>query len=138
MAEKIYRGSVLDVAFDLDTCIHAGECVRGLPSVFDTERRPWILPDAASPAELRDIVARCPSGALTIREHDATEGASEAAAVPSTTIRLLPGGPLLIDGPFRVLGEDGEAVDHGTKVALCRCGRSGNGPFCDGSHAREG
>ena len=36
MAKKTYRGSKLDLTFDLDTCIHAAECVRVLPKVFDT------------------------------------------------------------------------------------------------------
>ncbi|MDJ0975265.1 MAG: (4Fe-4S)-binding protein [Planctomycetota bacterium] len=134
MARKTYRGSDLDVSFDLETCIHAGECVRSLPKVFDTERRPWILPDEASADEVRDLVGRCPSGALEVIEHGA-EGAAEAAA-PTTTIRMLPGGPFMVDGPFRVLGEDGEPIDHGSKAALCRCGKSASSPFCDGSHAK--
>ena len=137
MARKTYRGSDLDVSFDLETCTHAGECVRSLPKVFDTERRPWILPDAAAPDEVRDLVARCPSGALQVIEHGA-EAASEetVAAAPTTTIRLLPGGPLMVDGPFQVVGEDGEPIDHGSKAALCRCGKSASNPFCDGSHAK--
>ncbi len=39
MARKTYRGTALNVTFDAEACIHAGECVRGLPQVFDTERR---------------------------------------------------------------------------------------------------
>ena len=45
---KTYASTELDVSFDPDVCIHAAECVRGLPAVFDTHRRPWIAPDAAS------------------------------------------------------------------------------------------
>ena len=68
MARKTYRGAQVDVTFDLDVCIHAGECVRGLPKVFDTERRPWILPDEGEAETVRDVVARCPSGALEVVE----------------------------------------------------------------------
>lgn len=51
----------------------------------------------------------------------------------------------MADGPYRVEGEvaildrDGEPVDPPMpEVYLCRCGRSANKPFCDGSHARTG
>ena len=30
----------------------------------------------------------------------------------------------------------GRAIEAGEKYALCRCGRSANKPFCDGTHAR--
>ncbi|MDA1194468.1 MAG: (4Fe-4S)-binding protein [Planctomycetota bacterium] len=72
MSEKLYRGTALDVTFDADVCIHAGECVRRLPQVFDVKRKPWVLPDGASADEVRDVVAGCPSGALAIVEKDAT------------------------------------------------------------------
>jgi CDGSH-type Zn-finger protein len=44
-------------------------------------------------------------------------------------------GPLLVRGPFRMTDQDGNeiAVRRGV-VALCRCGRSRNRPFCDGTH----
>ena len=44
-------------------------------------------------------------------------------------------GPLLVRGPFRLEDQDGNpiAADRPT-VALCRCGKSRNRPFCDGSH----
>jgi uncharacterized Fe-S cluster protein YjdI len=41
---KRYRGEAVDVSFDPMRCRHAAECVRGLGAVFDTDRRPWILP----------------------------------------------------------------------------------------------
>ena len=43
---KVYRGRDIEVSFDLDICIHVGECLRGEPRVFKLERRPWALPDA--------------------------------------------------------------------------------------------
>lgn len=135
MAKKTYRGEALDVAFDLDICIHAGECVRSLPKVFDTERRPWILPDEGDADELRDVVSRCPSGALEIVEHGTEAPAAEGT--PAAEIRALPGGPLLVSGSVTIVGEDGEAMPQSAKVALCRCGKTQRGPLCDGSHARD-
>ena len=66
MSRKVYAGVDVDVSFDPEVCEHAAECVRGLPAVFDTTRRPWILPDAAPAADVVAQVARCPSGALRI------------------------------------------------------------------------
>ena len=63
---KTYRGKEVDVSFDPDVCIHSGNCVRGLPLVFDAKRRPWIDPDAATADEVVAQVKRCPSGALQI------------------------------------------------------------------------
>jgi CDGSH-type Zn-finger protein len=46
------------------------------------------------------------------------------------------GGPIRLEGPFTLVAADGRTHVTGTRAALCRCGRSGNKPFCDGSHAR--
>jgi len=74
MTRKAYTGPLVDVSFDGEVCRHAAECVLGMAAVFDTSARPWINPDAAStPAladQLREVVGRCPSGALEIVEHD--------------------------------------------------------------------
>ena len=51
-------------------------------------------------------------------------------------IRLEAGGPLRIEGPFVLRSADRRTVVPGTRVALCRCGRSRNKPFCDSSHLR--
>lgn len=57
----------MEVKWDEKTCIHAGECVKGLPQVFKVENDQFVI-DAkgASEAEIREVVARCPSGALKI------------------------------------------------------------------------
>ncbi len=74
MARKTYFGPIVDVSFDGAVCQHAAECVRGMPSVFDIGRKPWIDPgvviseDAAG--QLREVVGRCPSGALAMVEHE--------------------------------------------------------------------
>ena len=134
MARKVYNGKEVDVAFDLDTCIHAAECVRGLPEVFDPERKPWILPDAAGADALRDVVGRCPSGALEVVEHG-----EAAAAAPAADVEVQagsPAGPHLVKGGCIVKDADGTVLKEGAVVALCACGKTGNAPFCDGSHAK--
>jgi CDGSH-type Zn-finger protein len=49
-------------------------------------------------------------------------------------------GPLRIEGAFTILDGDGNAFGLAgrTVISLCRCGRSENKPFCDGSHGRVG
>lgn len=114
-------------------CYHSVNCVRALPRVFDKERRPWIDLTQASADEIDDAVDRCPSGALRLRR---VNGPRRPAP---TTVEVTPDpdGPLLVRGPIRVIRRDGE-VEEVTRAAFCRCGNSGNKPFCDGSHRAAG
>ena len=58
---------------------------------------------------------------------------------PTATITPYRDGPLIVRGDFRLVDTDGNEIDPGRKtVALCRCGKSGLKPFCDGSHKRAG
>ena len=70
-----YTNETIDITYDLSRCIHAEECVNGLPSVFDTARRPWILPGGASADAIAAVIAKCPSGALLFTRFD--DGAPE-------------------------------------------------------------
>lgn len=47
-------------------------------------------------------------------------------------------GPLLLNGNVTIRSAGGRSAWSGTRVALCRCGASGNKPFCDGSHKKAG
>jgi uncharacterized Fe-S cluster protein YjdI len=51
------------VTYETALCRHAAECVRGLPEVFDTAKRPWIRPENASIDDLERVIARCPTRA---------------------------------------------------------------------------
>ncbi|MCL3838892.1 (4Fe-4S)-binding protein [Aeromicrobium duanguangcaii] len=72
MTRKTYDGPIVEVSFDGALCRHAAECVRGMPEVFDVAKRPWIDPTRADTEEtaqtLRNVVGRCPSGALAIAD----------------------------------------------------------------------
>ena len=70
MARKAYRSEKITVSFDLERCIHSAECVRGLPAVFDAEKRPWIQPDRSDPDRVAEVVMRCPTGALQFERRD--------------------------------------------------------------------
>ena len=59
-------------------------------------------------------------------------------------IACLPNGPYyLLNDPTpqtvpNLVNPDGIAYANVTGVALCRCGGSGNKPFCDGTHGKNG
>ena len=80
---------------------------------------------------------------------DATDDADDEPVLPDgadpvpgegpATITPYRDGPLLVRGSFRLVDQDGQEIDPGRRtVALCRCGRSGIKPFCDGTHKRTG
>ncbi|MCU0634393.1 MAG: (4Fe-4S)-binding protein [Gemmatimonadaceae bacterium] len=130
---QVYAHEGLRVTFEPTRCIHAAECVRHLPAVFDAQARPWIRPEAASAAEIIAIVQRCPSGALKAYQHDASQ---EITAV-DVTVEVSRHGPLTIRGPVTVVDEaTGTTVVEDRRMVLCRCGHSARKPFCDGAHRR--
>src|ERR1700744_6321002 len=58
---------------------------------------------------------------------------------PGAVIAPYPDAPFIVPGRFVITGRNGQPVPAGRKtVALCRCGKSANKPFCDGSHTRTG
>jgi CDGSH-type Zn-finger protein/uncharacterized Fe-S cluster protein YjdI len=128
---RTYHGEKIEVTYDRSRCIHAAECVRGLPVVFDTQQRPWVQPDAGSADKIAAVVGRCPSGALQFTRHD---GGSTEVAPAKNVITPTPDGPLYLHGEIEILDSEGKVILSDTRLALCRCGASGNKPFCDGTH----
>jgi CDGSH-type Zn-finger protein/uncharacterized Fe-S cluster protein YjdI len=47
-------------------------------------------------------------------------------------------GPLAVSGNLEVISGTGRTIRKASNLRLCRCGGSGNKPYCDGSHARVG
>lgn len=55
------------------------------------------------------------------------------------TITCYPDGPVLVRGEVELRDSDGRPIPHRRRiVALCRCGKSGLAPFCDGTHKQIG
>lgn len=124
---RAYPGDAVTVTFDGARCLHAARCVHGLPAVFDTTRRPWIVPDGASAEAVAEVVRRCPSGALRYELHG---GEPEAPAVP-TRVSARPGEPVWLRGALEIDTGDGVVAER--RAALCACGASANRPYCDGT-----
>jgi CDGSH-type Zn-finger protein/uncharacterized Fe-S cluster protein YjdI len=135
VAGRRYASDTIAVTFDGARCIHAAECVRGLPVVFDTKRRPWILPTAAPSEEIATVVERCPTGALHYARSD---GGPAERPDARNTLRVRPRGPYYMRGKLRVITAQGELYLQDVRIALCRCGQSLYKPFCDNSHIAVG
>ena len=123
-----YEGQDIALTYDARRCIHAGECVRGLPAVFDPARRPWVVPDEADPNEVASVVRRCPTGAL----HFERAGGPSEAPPSHNMITVSSDGPLVVRGDLHI-GAEGAAAPE-VRAAFCRCGLSEYKPYCDGSH----
>jgi uncharacterized Fe-S cluster protein YjdI len=67
---QTYEGADCVVTFDPNVCIHAADCIRGLPAVFDVRLKRWIRPENAPAEQVAEQVHQCPSGALQFRMKD--------------------------------------------------------------------
>lgn len=126
-----YRGKTVDVQWDSRLCIHIGECGNAEGELFVGGRDPWCLPDLVDDAEVKEIIKRCPSGALTY--NDKAHGDNEAPA-KCNTVQVVYNGPLYIQGELHIENAPLGMPGVSRRAALCRCGQSGNKPFCDNSH----
>jgi uncharacterized Fe-S cluster protein YjdI len=108
--ERVYRNDQIEVTWEPAFCIHVAECLRGLPRVFDSWRRPWIVVDNGSPDEIAEVVQRCPTGALHFRRLD---GGPQEAGTEETTVQLRPNGPLFVRGKIRIEDLSGHVVRGG-------------------------
>ncbi|SMO70037.1 CDGSH iron-sulfur domain-containing protein [Fodinibius sediminis] len=124
-----YEAENITIEYDQERCIHAAECVKNLPSVFNPDKRPWIQPQQATPGQLKKAVQCCPTGALKYRDTDPQEEPE-----PRNAIIIAPDGPVYLRGNIEVRNADGETILKDTRLALCRCGESQNKPLCDNSH----
>lgn len=133
--ERAYRNDQIIVLWEPKLCIHAGNCFRGLPEVFQPESRPWVKIDAATADKIAEVDMTCPTGALHFERLD---GGPQEPQPEETIINARHNGPLYVRGHLRITGPGGRLIREDTRVALCRCGHSENKPFCDGSHRRVG
>ena len=132
---RVYDGEGIRVEWYASRCVHSAACIKALPAVFDPRRRPWVDVERAHADAIAEAVERCPTGALHYRRLD---GGPEEAVPDSVSITTVRNGPHLLRGDIEVRDEHGALIRRDTRVALCRCGRSGHMPFCDNSHRETG
>jgi len=134
---KGYSNEEVTVYFDNDTCMHSGNCVNSLKSVFNPKGRPWINMQGATGNEIIKVVKNCPSGALSYKMNSELAG-QKGSQVEEVSIKVNKGGPYVIRGKVKIIDKDGsETIKEGPFI-LCRCGESKTKPFCDNSHREKG
>ena len=132
---KEYRNEHIVVTWEPAYCIHTANCLNAEPEVFDAARRPWIVVDAANADRIAQAVMNCPTGALHFRRVD---GGEQEPVPTETTVQPRTNGPLFLRGNLKFVNAKGEVIREDTRTALCRCGRSSDKPFCDGTHRAIG
>ncbi len=60
-----YTNGEVTIVWKPDTCIHSTHCWKGLKTVFDPRKRPWIEPNGATTEEIIEQVNKCHIGALS-------------------------------------------------------------------------
>ena len=124
---EVARGRHLSVHFEARRCIHSRHCVLDAPSVSKANTPgQWIYPDTVSAEALVGVALSCPSGAIRFVRHD---GGAEEAAPTVNQLRIRENGPYAVHAALQIGGQA-----DGFRATLCRCGQSGNKPWCDGSH----
>ena len=132
---KEYSNGELTVVWKPKLCIHAEECVKTLPKVYNPNEKPWIKVENATTDEIKAQIAKCPSGALSYFMNG--EDTQEAESL-ETQVEVMENGPLLVYGTLKVTHKDGSVEMKNKTTVFCRCGQSANKPYCDGTHVKVG
>lgn len=138
-----YTNNEVTVVWKPKTCIHSTICWKGLIEVFNPRERPWIKMEGADTQRIIEQVRQCPSGALSyymnddeVKENEPDKIVAEAATM--LKVEVTPNGPYIINTECLIVHSDGKEETKTGTMALCRCGASGNKPYCDGSHNKVG
>lgn len=65
ITKRTYQHGEIEVIWQPGLCTHSAICFKGLPSVFDPRRKPWIEMDKGETEAIINQVNKCPSGALS-------------------------------------------------------------------------
>jgi uncharacterized Fe-S cluster protein YjdI len=136
---KKYTNGEVTIVWQPSVCIHSAICWRGensLPEVFNPKERPWIKPESSTTEKIIAQVKQCPSGALSFYMND--EADQNEKVIAESIVETVPNGPLLVYGNIVVKDHEGNMTKKNKVTAFCRCGASGNKPYCDGTHNKIG
>ncbi|MBD2702795.1 (4Fe-4S)-binding protein [Spirosoma sp. BT702] len=133
---KTYTNGKITVVWKPAVCIHSKICWTQLIEVFNPRKRPWVTMEGADSQRIAEQVDRCPSKALSYFRNEESVQPEDIQA--ESIVEPLPNGPLLVYGNLRVKDASGKETQKNKVTAFCRCGGSGNKPYCDGSHVKIG
>jgi len=101
----------------------------------------WKLVEESEDPKAKELMIRecadCPSGRLVAWDKKAGKPI-EPELEPSIGIvedpQLKMSGPIRLKGGIPIISADGFEYEVRNRATLCRCGKSKNKPFCDGTH----
>ncbi|HEX6261578.1 MAG TPA: CDGSH iron-sulfur domain-containing protein [Actinomycetota bacterium] len=129
---KAVPGQGVTLTDDVSLCTSAAFCHDRVTDVWRLTFHRSDEPEVRR--RIEGIVARCPSGRLVLETHDGAE--VEPEYEPSIVVQE--GGPYWVRGRVPIMAVDGRTWEVRNRLALCRCGASGNKPFCDSTHLEIG
>lgn len=129
---KEYPKGEITVLWKPQLCIHSEICVKGLPAVFKPHEKPWIQLDSTDTDKIINQVKACPSGALAMKKVQNKH--QDKTIQDIIQISVVEKGPLIVMGDLEVRLVDGTSEMRKNQAAFCRCGKSDNKPYCDGTH----
>lgn len=132
---KKYDNGEITVVWKPAMCIHSKICwqATGLPEVFNPREKPWVKINGSTTERIIEQVNKCPSAALSFYFTNAETLTPEPATI-QTKVEAILNGPLMVYGTIAVKDQYGNETTKEKTTAFCRCGLSGNKPYCDGSH----
>ncbi len=132
---EVLKGPDLTLTDLPELCVHAGFC--------DRAGGIWALTQYSDTPEARRIAikeaANCPSGRLLVWDikGNLIEPELEQSIALVEDRRKGASGPVWVRGGIPIESADGATYEIRNRVTLCRCGKSKNKPFCDGSHLNK-
>jgi CDGSH-type Zn-finger protein len=130
---EIFEGPELRLTDAHEFCDHSRFCMRsgGIRNLIEKSDDPEAKQTAIEEAMI------CPSGRLVLWDKK-TEKPFEKEFKPSIVLvrdeQKRCQGPIWVRGGIPIESADGTIYETRNRVTLCRCGKSENKPYCDGSH----
>lgn len=154
--DREYTNGEITVFWKPSKCIHATTCFRELIEVYNPRKRPWVNMKGASTERIIEVTDKCPTQAIYWKYNkdldyvpsanpEGEELTPESVLEKKTKeesadaiIQIMKNGPILVEGDFKIIGEDGNDLKTTIMTSFCRCGHSQSQPYCDGTHRKIG
>ena len=129
---KLYEGAKYNMLDNESFCTTARFCDRGQGA--------WAALKGADPDSVQyveHVGCSCNGGRLTLVGKATGEKIEKPLDKEIYFVKDVPEkhlGPINLRGGIPIVGADGYEYETRNRMALCRCGKSGNKPFCDSTH----